>query len=150
VHTFSPRINTMPGLSRFIVVSLALVVGTAVPAYAQAVVDQSGPVSPPSIDADAPAPPPAPATALPDAGPTLINATAGIHANTAHEDLTAAEAAHRAANAAGGGGLNKGAILLVVGGAALAAGVLIGGTGGGALAIGGALVALYGLYLILQ
>jgi hypothetical protein len=134
MHTLSPRTNTMPGLSRFIAVSVALLLGLATPVYAQGL-EQSTPAP---VDA-----------AMPDVGPTLGSATSGIHANTAHEDLTAAEAAHRAASG-GHTGLSKGAIILIVGGAALAAGVLIGGTGGTALAIGGALVALYGLYLILQ
>jgi hypothetical protein len=83
-------------------------------------------------------------------GPSLDNATAGIHANAAHEDLTAAEAAHRAASSGTGGGISKGVIILAIGGAAIAGGILIGGPGGTALAIGGALVALYGIYLLLQ
>jgi hypothetical protein len=127
----------MPGLSRFILAVFAAV-SVAAPLQAQGL-DQSAPSAPVSVES----------AAIPDVGPTLGNATSGIHANIAHEDLTAAEAAHRAATG-GGSGLSKGAIVLIVGGAALAAGVLIGGTGGTALAIGGALVALYGLYLILQ
>ena len=83
-------------------------------------------------------------------GPSLDNATSGIRANVAHEDLTAAEAAHRVASSSTGGGINKGVIILIVGGAAIAGGILIGGPGGTALAIGGALVALYGIYLLLQ
>jgi hypothetical protein len=144
----------MPGLCRFLAVSAACAV-LASPVFAQgastsSVDEPSQATTQPVTQAtaqDAPLDTPVQTVAT---GPTFQNATSGIRANTAHEDLTAAEAAHRAAAGSGGGGLNKGAIILVVGGAAIAAGVLIGGTGGAALAIGGALVALYGIYLLLQ
>ncbi|HWZ58572.1 MAG TPA: hypothetical protein VNW46_06295 [Gemmatimonadaceae bacterium] len=124
----------MPGFRCYLALSATLA-ALASPALAQ-----TGVTSDPTPAAVSSEPAPS--------GPTLDNATSGIRANTAHEDLTTAEAAHRAAT--GGSGLSKGAVILIVGGAALAAGVLIGGTGGAALAIGGALVALYGLYLLLQ
>jgi hypothetical protein len=157
VHTFSPRIDTMPGLCRFLAVSTALAL-LASPALAQDLAQvPSGPsasevVTVPEVPSVAPSSlPTAPDDAAPVVtGPTLANATSGIRANTAHEDLTTAEAAHRAAASGGGGGINKGALILIVGGAAIAGGILIGGVGGTALAIGGALVALYGIYLLLQ
>jgi hypothetical protein len=135
MHTFSPRIDTMPGLSRFVTASAVAFALSASPVLALGLTQ----VTPPTV------------TETPATGPTLDNATSGIRASTAHEDLTAAEAAHRAVtNSTGGGGINKGVIVLIVGGAAIAGGILIGGAGGTALAIGGALVALYGIYLLLQ
>jgi hypothetical protein len=144
----------MPGFRRCLALTVTLA-ALASPALAQTGVT-SDPTPGPAAAAASPAPAPSdptPSDPTPDvapSGPTLGNATSGIRANTAHEDLTTAEAAHRAATGHSGSGLSKGAIVLIIGGAALAAGVLIGGTGGTALAIGGALVALYGLYLILQ
>jgi hypothetical protein len=161
VHTFSPRIDTMPGLCRFLAVSTALAL-LASPALAQDLAQApSGPSAPeavsvPEVPSVVPSVAPSSLSTAPDVaspvvtGPTLANATSGIRANTAHEDLTTAEAAHRAAAGSGGGGINKGALILIVGGAAIAGGILIGGVGGTALAIGGALVALYGIYLLLQ
>jgi len=160
----------MPGLCRFLAVSAACAV-LASPVLAQGPSSlEEATQSPPApqlttptptqdapADAAANAPANAASAAAPEVtapavttGPTFGNATSGIRANAAHEDLTTAEAAHRAVTGGSGGGLNKGAIVLIVGGAAIAAGVLIGGTGGAALAIGGALVALYGIYLLLQ
>jgi hypothetical protein len=81
------------------------------------------------------------------AGPRLATATSGIRANTAKEDLTAQQAADRAAHHAGFG--TDGA-LMIVGGAAFIAGLIIGGGAGTAIAIGGAVIGLYGLYLYLQ
>jgi hypothetical protein len=81
------------------------------------------------------------------AGPSLMAATAGIRANTAKEDLTAQEAAQRAAHH---GGLGPGGALMIVGAAAFIAGLIIGGTAGTAVAIAGAAVGLYGLFLFLQ
>lgn len=126
----------MPGLRRFFLVSALACAIPSSPVLAQSLT--TGDVTPTPVT---------PATA-----PTLDNATAGIRANTGHDDVTAAEAAHRAVVSATGGNnnLRNGAIILLVGGAAIAGGVLIGGAGGTALAIGGALVALYGIYLLLQ
>jgi hypothetical protein len=122
----------MPGLRRFLLVSALASAVTSSPVLAQSLTAE---VTPTQVTT----------------APTLDNATAGIRANTTHEDLTAAEAAHRAVVSAGGGSsVGKGAIILLVGGAAIAGGILIGGAGGTALAIGGALVALYGIYLLLQ
>jgi hypothetical protein len=144
VHTFSPRIDTMPGLRRFFALTTAAFALSASPVLAQAIAGAPAANVTPSAVTETPAEIPAPS------GPTLDNATSGIHANTAHEDLTAAEAAQRAADAGGHGGIGKGAVILIVGGAAIVGGILIGGAGGTALAIGGALVALYGIYLLLQ
>jgi hypothetical protein len=80
------------------------------------------------------------------AGPTMAAAQAGIHANVPTEDLSSQEAADRAAH----GGLGTGGALMIVGGAAFIAGLIIGGGAGTALAIGGVLVAAYGLYLFLK
>lgn len=80
-------------------------------------------------------------------GPTTRAATAGIRANTAREDLTPQQMADRAAHHAGFG--TDGA-LMIVGGAAFIAGLIIGGGAGTAVAIGGAVIGLYGLYMYLQ
>ena len=137
----------MPGLRRFVVVGT--VVGVlALAAHASPVFAQSAAQSVAGgTTSDV-----TPTLVTPATAPTLDNATAGIRANTGHDDITAAEAAHRAVVSATGGNssFGKGAIILLVGGAAIAGGVLIGGAGGTALAIGGALVALYGIYLLLQ
>jgi hypothetical protein len=91
----------------------------------------------------APATDPAPSAV---AGPTQDNATAGIRSHVSEDNLTR----EQAAAAASGHSLAKPAILMIVGGAALVAGLIIGGTGGTILAIAGAVVAIYGLYLFLQ
>jgi hypothetical protein len=79
-------------------------------------------------------------------GPAQDNATSGIRNHVSEENLTR----EQAAAAASGHSLAKPAILMIVGGAAFVAGLIIGGTGGTILAVAGALVALYGLYLFLQ
>jgi hypothetical protein len=133
VHTFSPRIDTMPGLCRcFALTAIGLALLSS-PVLAQGLTNAPTDVTPAAVTT----------------GPSLDNATSGIRANVAHEDLTSTEAAQRAASGSTGG-INKGVIILIVGGAAIAGGILIGGPGGTALAIGGALVALYGIYLLLQ
>ncbi len=81
------------------------------------------------------------------AGPSAALATAGIHAQIAREAVTPAEQAQRAAHH---GGLGTDGALMIVGGAAFIAGLIIGGGAGTAIAIGGAAVGLYGLYLYLQ
>lgn len=90
---------------------------------------------------------PAIASAQAAAGPTREAAIAGIRANVPTEDLTAQESADRAAH---GGGLGTGGALMIVGGAAFIAGLIIGGGAGTALAVGGVLVAAYGLYVFLK
>lgn len=76
-------------------------------------------------------------------GPTMAAATVGVRANVAREDRSTNNAAHK-------GGLGTDAILMIVGAAALIAGLLIGGGAGTAIAVAGAVVGLYGLYLYLQ
>jgi hypothetical protein len=80
------------------------------------------------------------------AGPTMAAATSGFRAEPDTNQLSAQEAADRAAH----GGVGTGAALMIVGGAALIAGLIIGGGAGTALAVGGVLVAAYGLYVILK
>jgi|SRR5579862_767290 len=88
-----------------------------------------------------------PSLAHAQAGPTMAAAQSGIPARVAEENLTAQEAADRAAH---GAGLGTGGALMIVGGAAFITGLIIGGGAGTALAVGGVLVAAYGLYLFLK
>jgi hypothetical protein len=83
------------------------------------------------------------------AGPTVARATAGIRAEVVRDDRTRAQAAEQIVRD-NAGNPTKGTILLIIGGAAFAGGLVLGGTGGAALGIAGALVALYGIYLLLQ
>ena len=79
--------------------------------------------------------------AVPSAGPTNAASTAGIRAPVAQRSNAGAAAA---ADPHLGAGQNV--ALMVVGGAALIIGAAIGDTEGVLLAIGGAIVFLYGLY----
>jgi hypothetical protein len=72
-------------------------------------------------------------------GPTLAASRAGIALDVS-KDTTIRDHVSAGPNVA----------LMVVGGAGLITGLLIGGNGGGAIAIGGAIVGLYGLYKYLQ
>jgi hypothetical protein len=76
-------------------------------------------------------------------GPTISANTAGIRAPTSARSLNA-----RAADNHMGAGENV--ALMVVGGAALIVGAVIGGTPGLLIAIGGAVIGLYGLYHFIQ
>jgi hypothetical protein len=76
-------------------------------------------------------------------GPTLAAATAGVHAQFATTSQSTNRSKHQ-------GGLGTDAILMIVGVAALVAGLLIGGGAGTAIAVAGAVIGLYGLYLYLQ
>jgi len=76
------------------------------------------------------------------AGPTADAARLGVSQQTSHE-LTISTAAQRR-------NLGQPVALMVVGGAALLAGLIIGDDAGTVIAIGGALVGLYGLYEYLQ
>jgi hypothetical protein len=81
------------------------------------------------------------------AGPTMAAATAGFHVSQAADDPQSRQAAaDRAAHA----GLGTDAALMIVGGAGFLAGLIIGGDAGIAIAIAGAIVALYGLYMYLR
>jgi hypothetical protein len=81
-------------------------------------------------------------------GPSLSAASAGIHARTVEQQRTARDAAQLAAHH--GSGFGTDGALMIVGGAAFIAGLIIGGGAGTAVAIAGAAVGLYGLYLYLQ
>jgi len=76
------------------------------------------------------------------AGPTLDAARAGVSHQTSPE-LRMTAAPRRA-------GYGQPVALMVVGGAALLTGLIIGGSAGTVIAVGGALVGLYGLYEYLQ
>ena len=80
----------------------------------------------------------APAVAAP-AGPTMDAARVGV----AHVETAAAAPAR-------GTGLGKGGALMIVGGAGVLVGLIIGGGAGDAIAVGGAVVGLIGLYQYLQ
>jgi hypothetical protein len=80
-------------------------------------------------------------------GPTTSSATAGIRAHTATEGLTRQQLADRASHQ---GGLGTDGVLMIVGGAAFIAGLIIGGGAGTAIAVAGAVLGLYGLYLYLR
>ncbi|HSY81214.1 MAG TPA: hypothetical protein VK807_05605 [Gemmatimonadaceae bacterium] len=88
-----------------------------------------------------------PRLAYAQAGPTVEAARSGIPAHVATEDLSPQEAADRAAR---GAGLGTGGALMIIGGAAFITGLIIGGGAGTALAVGGVLVAAYGLYIFLK
>jgi hypothetical protein len=77
------------------------------------------------------------------AGPTADAARVGVSQPTSHE-LKVSSAAQRRA------GLGQPIALMVVGGAALLTGLIIGDDAGTVIAVGGALVGLYGLYEYLQ
>jgi hypothetical protein len=76
-------------------------------------------------------------------GPTQEAARSGVTQESSNE-LKLSTAAQRRA------GLGQPVALMVVGGAALLAGLIIGDDAGTVIAVGGALVGLYGLYEYLQ
>jgi len=88
-----------------------------------------------------------PTLAHAQAGPTVAAARSGIPPHVVTEDISAQEAADRAAR---GAGLGTGGALMIIGGAAFITGLIIGGGAGTALAVGGVLVAAYGLYIYLK
>ena len=77
------------------------------------------------------------------AGPTVDAARAGVTQESSQE-LKVSNAAQRRR------GLGQPIALMVVGGAALLAGLIIGDDAGTVIAVGGALIGLYGLYEYLQ
>lgn len=82
------------------------------------------------------------------AGPTIDAARAGVRARVASRptyDLTAENAALEDETS-----VSKSVALMIVGGAGIVTGALIGGGGGALVAVAGAGVGLYGLYLYLQ
>jgi hypothetical protein len=76
-------------------------------------------------------------------GPTADAARVAVSQPTSHELKVSAAAQRRA-------GLGQPIALMVVGGAALLTGLIIGDDAGTVIAVGGALVGLYGLYEYLQ
>ena len=78
------------------------------------------------------------------AGPTVDAARAGVTQETSRENTLNGAAQTRRRN------LGQPVALMVVGGAALLTGLIIGGGAGTAIAVGGAVVGLYGLYEFLQ
>jgi hypothetical protein len=82
---------------------------------------------------------PAPAAA-PAVGPTLESASVAVHHQA---DLAPATAQRR-------GGSAPGTALMIVGGAAILVGLVLNNGAGNAIAVGGAVVGLYGLYQYLQ
>jgi hypothetical protein len=100
--------------------------------------------SAPAQQSLAPRTPPADVAAAParTSGPTVDAARAGVSHQTSPE-LRMAAAPRR-------GGYGQPVALMVVGGAALLTGLIIGGDAGTVIAVGGALVGLYGLYEYLQ
>jgi hypothetical protein len=107
----------------------------------------------PTADVFAAAPRPADSALVPPAdsavtsarpaGPAADAARVAVTAPTSHELKVSAAAQRRA-------GLGQPVALMVVGGAALLTGLIIGDDAGTVIAVGGALVGLYGLYEYLQ
>ncbi|HEV7991455.1 MAG TPA: hypothetical protein VGP25_06490 [Gemmatimonadaceae bacterium] len=121
---------------------LAGLVGVAAPAQAQ----QSLAPRAPSVDVSAPtrAQQTAPSqTSSAQVGPTMDAASVGVRQPVTNETRAPNAAPRRA-------GYGQPVALMVVGGAALLAGLIIGGGAGTAIAVGGAVVGLYGLYEFLQ
>jgi len=80
-------------------------------------------------------------------GPTIDGARVGVHATVARNasytiDNNALAPQHQ--------GMGKSVAMMIVGGAALVTGAIIGGGPGALVAVAGAGVGLYGLYLYLQ
>ena len=87
-----------------------------------------------------------PAQSLTDrapAGPTIESARIGVIAPAVTTTATAESAAAQAP-------ARQSAALMIVGGAALIAGLLIGGGAGAAIAVGGAILGLYGLWMYVR
>jgi hypothetical protein len=89
--------------------------------------------------AQAPAPSPVPTVAATSVGPTLAAARFGISTEDA-APLTINSSAARMSR-------REGRVFALVGGAAVITGILIGGDAGTVIAIGGAGLGLYGLYI---
>jgi hypothetical protein len=106
---------------------------------------QSAHRSPASAFAVSPAPAPAASTGGSN-GPTIEMAAVGVRPAPSKVDATQARA--RAARRSSGVG-HAGA-LIVVGAGAMVAGSVIDGEAGTVFLVGGALIALYGLYLLVQ
>jgi len=119
--------------------ALTAVIALGLSAFALPAHAQDAALAPTAATA-APASGAAPAVATtPAAGPTVDAATVGVRHR---EDATAAPARH--------GGSAPGTALMIVGGAAILVGLVIGKGAGDAIAVGGAVVGLVGLYQYLQ
>jgi hypothetical protein len=136
------RIARLAALSGVVLLSLSARPALAQQALAQPVLAQQALAQPLGQGALAPRTPPAdveaPARA---AGPTTDAARAGVTQQTSDELRPAAQTRR---------GHGRPMALMVVGGAALLTGLIIGGDAGTVIAVGGALVGLYGLYEYLQ
>ena len=78
-------------------------------------------------------------------GPTIESAAVGVRLAPANLDAAAARARARRSS-----GIGHAGALMVVGGGAMVAGSIMDGDPGTFFIVGGALVALYGLYLLVQ
>ena len=126
--------------------SFALALGVASISFAAPARAQTSALAPEAAPSLAPTPatPAAPVAAQPSAaqapvGPTLDAAAVGVR----HAPATSAAPARR-------GGYGQPVALMVVGGAAVIVGLIIGDSAGNAIAIGGAVAGLIGLYQYLQ
>lgn len=125
-----------------VVLAAGLVLGAAIPAHAQqALVSRTPPVDVATPAPEAPRDSAAPARAT--SGPSMDAASVAVR-HTSSPELKVTNAAPRRA------GYGQPVALMVVGGAALLAGLIIGGGAGTAIAVGGAVVGLYGLFEFLQ
>ena len=124
-------------LSRAALAAVVLLVAAAPAARAQATIDA------PAVDSAAPTPHPASLPAPAAVGPTLDGARAGAARATSAAPLTVADPVT-------GPRAGRPVALMIVGGAALILGAIIGGSGGTAVAIGGAVVGLVGLYQFIR
>jgi hypothetical protein len=78
-----------------------------------------------------------------NSGPTIESAAVGIRPAVSKDDAAATQARRRR-------GVNNDVALMIVGGAAMVAGAIIDGDAGTIFLIGGAVIALWGLYNYLQ
>jgi hypothetical protein len=124
---------------------IALAAGLVLVAVAGPVEAQQAPAQQSQQQSLAPRTPPADvATPAPtQAGPTMDAASVAVRQPVTTETRAPNAPPRRA-------GYGQPVALMVVGGAALLAGLIIGGGAGTAIAVGGAVVGLYGLYEFLQ
>jgi hypothetical protein len=118
--------STLPFAFALVVASLSV----ARPARAQSASFAPAPAAAPAVAAEPSAAP---------VGPTLDAASVGVR----HRAAETTAAARR-------GGMGQAEALMIVGGAAVLVGLLIGNGAGNAIAVGGAIVGLVGLYEYLQ
>ena len=131
----------MPARSRLalpLVLTLSVASVAVVPAVAGAQRSALAPAAD-SMPAASPAPAPTQTSAQAPVGPTMEAASVAVR----HAPAEEAAAPRR-------GGYGQPVALMVVGGAAVLVGLIIGGGAGTAIAIGGAVAGLVGLYQYLQ